>query len=135
MEPECTTGVGEGAPRTCAEEGKDGEVCRRAWGGQSAPPGCSSADEAPHATTGRTIVEGVRAHASAATVAGERVQIARVRKRRHGGDRAHGGCRGGGRARRRGRRGWAGDSGGDAGGFREGRTVHHGVVWTPTLLP
>jgi hypothetical protein len=52
MEPECTTGVGEGAPRTCAEEGKDGEVCRRAWGGQSAPPGCSSADEAPHATTG-----------------------------------------------------------------------------------
>jgi hypothetical protein len=24
--------VGEGAPRTCAEEGKDGEVCGRAWG-------------------------------------------------------------------------------------------------------
>jgi hypothetical protein len=27
-----TTGVGQGAPRTCAEEGKDGEVCGRAWG-------------------------------------------------------------------------------------------------------
>jgi hypothetical protein len=27
-----TTEVGEGGTRTCAEEGKDGEVCGRAWG-------------------------------------------------------------------------------------------------------
>jgi hypothetical protein len=48
---------------------------------------------------------------------GERVQIARVRKCEHNGDRVHGGCHGGGRARRRGRRGGAGISGGDVGGF------------------
>jgi hypothetical protein len=76
---------------------------------------------------------------------GERLQIARVRKRRHDGDRAYGGCRGGGRARRRGRRGRAsaaaGEAGvGDAGDFGEtgAGMVSRGqnqVVWTPTLFP
>jgi hypothetical protein len=62
------------------------------------------------------------------------------RRRRHGGDRAHGGCRGGARASAAGEVGWVGVSGGDAGGFGEtgaggvaGQNRAPSGVWTPTI--
>ena len=54
------------------------------------------------------------------------------RRRRHGGDRAHGGCRGEARARRR--CGTAGAAAGTAGAEREAERDGRTPVWTPTLL-